>query len=379
MFRDLVTGRLEGKRVGRYDIIGNNNSVSLSQFNINKNRLLPCIGLCRPKRLSIVLGEVVRMDFSQSNNRSLLPTPSPSLIREGVQATHLLKGDSKKVLSKRQTIRLGTCHYALVAQSHNYPSPILPLPQGAGIMKGEKKSAFTLAEVLITLGIIGVVAAMTMPVLVTNFQKKRTVTQLKATYSILAQAFEHAKVDYGDMEYWGLDSIRGQTSGEQDIVKNVVETYFLPYIKPLKNYGITNFSNLGYWPIYNLDKSIDVVILGQDRYFITLSNGTIIGFSLDGHCDNEGTDTNGNWVCNSQWYYTTVYIVVDINGLQRPNTYGKDIFVMQIANNKFKFYSYSTSENDRNRLLQYCSKGSSENRMCGRLIQLDGWEIKYDW
>ena len=240
-----------------------------------------------------------------------------------------------------------------------------------------KRCAFTLAEVLITLGIIGIVAAMTMPSLIQNYQKKRTVTQLKATYSILAQAFERAKADYGDMEYWGLDSIRGQTSGEQDIVKNVVETYYLPYIKPLKNYGMINFKNLGYSAIYNLDKSeAGGNTLGGTRYIITLPNGTITAFSLDGHCDNEGTDSNGNWVCNSQWYYTSVYIIVDINGKQKPNTYGKDIFVLNLANNKFKFYSYDTN---RNNLLKRCSKGNNENRQCGALIQLDGWEINYDW
>lgn len=42
-----------------------------------------------------------------------------------------------------------------------------------------KKAAFTLAEVLITLGIIGVVAAMTMPSLIQNYQEKATVTKLK--------------------------------------------------------------------------------------------------------------------------------------------------------------------------------------------------------
>ena len=42
-----------------------------------------------------------------------------------------------------------------------------------------KRPAFTLAEVLITLGIIGVVAAMTMPSLVANYEKKRTATAVK--------------------------------------------------------------------------------------------------------------------------------------------------------------------------------------------------------
>lgn len=43
----------------------------------------------------------------------------------------------------------------------------------------KSKRAFTLAEVLITLGIIGVVAALTLPSVITNYQKKQTVEQLK--------------------------------------------------------------------------------------------------------------------------------------------------------------------------------------------------------
>ena len=44
-----------------------------------------------------------------------------------------------------------------------------------------RRVAFTLAEVLITLGIIGIVAAMTIPTLIVNYQKKQTVSKLKQT------------------------------------------------------------------------------------------------------------------------------------------------------------------------------------------------------
>lgn len=49
--------------------------------------------------------------------------------------------------------------------------------------------AFTLSETLITLGIIGVVAALTMPAVITNYQKKQTSAQLKKAYSTFAQAW----------------------------------------------------------------------------------------------------------------------------------------------------------------------------------------------
>lgn len=60
------------------------------------------------------------------------------------------------------------------------------------------EEAFTLAEVLITLGVIGVVAAMTMPSLVANYQKKVWVNQLKKTVSVMNQAFQKMLADDGD-------------------------------------------------------------------------------------------------------------------------------------------------------------------------------------
>ncbi len=57
----------------------------------------------------------------------------------------------------------------------------------------KKKAAFTLAEVLITLGIIGVVAAMTMPVLVAKYQHKALESAFKKTYSSLMQAMIYAE------------------------------------------------------------------------------------------------------------------------------------------------------------------------------------------
>ena len=53
-----------------------------------------------------------------------------------------------------------------------------------------RKAAFTLAEVLITLGIIGIVAAMTLPTLIVNHRKQVALTKIKHTYNILSNALE---------------------------------------------------------------------------------------------------------------------------------------------------------------------------------------------
>ena len=59
------------------------------------------------------------------------------------------------------------------------------------------KKGFTLAEVLITLGVIGGVAAMTLPTLIKNYQKHVWVNQLKTTVSILQNAIKQMMLDDG--------------------------------------------------------------------------------------------------------------------------------------------------------------------------------------
>ena len=60
---------------------------------------------------------------------------------------------------------------------------------------------FTLAETLITLGIIGVVAALTLPTLIQQHNKKVVETRLMKFYSSINQAVKMAEVDYGDKKY----------------------------------------------------------------------------------------------------------------------------------------------------------------------------------
>ncbi len=69
----------------------------------------------------------------------------------------------------------------------------------------KRRTAFTLAEVLITLGIIGVVAAMTLPSLIAKHQKKVVEARLAKFYSSINQAVQLAEVQYGDKKYWYQD------------------------------------------------------------------------------------------------------------------------------------------------------------------------------
>ncbi len=71
---------------------------------------------------------------------------------------------------------------------------------------GKKKRAFTLAEVLITLGIIGVVAALAIPTLISNNNKRVVETRLAKLYSTINQAIELSEVENGAKEKWDASS-----------------------------------------------------------------------------------------------------------------------------------------------------------------------------
>ena len=86
---------------------------------------------------------------------------------------------------------------------------------------------FTLAEVLITLGIIGVVAAMTLPTVVQNYQKQAVVNKLKKSYTNLQNALQQSMNENGDMSTWDFP----------DDSYLFFSKYIVPYYKTLFGLG----------------------------------------------------------------------------------------------------------------------------------------------
>ena len=71
-------------------------------------------------------------------------------------------------------------------------------------MDKNRKNGFTLAEVLITLVIIGVIAALTIPNLMQKYQEQTTVKKVQKFYSTLSNAYSLAVKENGSVKDWGL-------------------------------------------------------------------------------------------------------------------------------------------------------------------------------
>ena len=172
-----------------------------------------------------------------------------------------------------------------------------------------KKAAFTLAEVLITLGIIGVVAAMTMPSLIQNYQEKATVTKLKKCYSLVSQAYVSILNDEG-----GSDTL--QAGDDLEMMEK-----FGKYLKYQKTCGRNKgcFPNVTYKSVtgngYNKWEDDTTY-----RSRAILTDGTLIMFNLNALRN------------NSDNFYAQIY--VDINGFKGPNQLGRDFFYFYISPEK---------------------------------------------
>ena len=226
-----------------------------------------------------------------------------------------------------------------------------------------KRFAFTLAEVLLTLGIIGVVAAMTMPALIANYQKKQTVASLKKAYTNLSQAVKLSELSNGDVQYWNF-SLPG-------------EKFFLEYLSQFITINSTTIirQNIQYKYLNGANCAEDLCT--GNSYITYIADGSLLMISRTPRSDAKA-------------------IAIDINGLKKPNTAGKDLFAFWITKYDgivpFGFGNFSSidalgeeqnfSQYDRDMLTgmkSYACNKDKKGFWCTALIMMDGWEIKNDY
>ena len=216
-----------------------------------------------------------------------------------------------------------------------------------------KRKGFTLAEVLITLGIIGVVAALTIPTLISNYQKTQTVTQLKKTFAVLSEAFQNSTIETEN----GTPSTWDWTQGITGLAQ-----YMIPYLSTIKDCGC-NVSSECKTPNHWLNQTNTYYSEVAVTCDVILKDGVVVSFAK-----------------NSA---TILDIMVDLNGAKKPNVVSKDIFFMRISQSMKKLY-FVDANTDRDvakdNELYGCNKtATSAGLFCGKLIQLDGWQIKDDY
>ncbi len=231
------------------------------------------------------------------------------------------------------------------------------------------KKAFTLVEILMGLAIVGVISALIVPIIFNTYENKVMSAQLKKTCVQITNAAKHIIVDEhandvdelsSDM-YATNDGFYATTAGVKTSSASKGAQFFLEnYIKHIS-------SNCGQ------GGAASVKCVGSTY---KSSSGTSLGtFPTNYYCVKTN---NGSTICmrfNTSEKYSVA--LMDVNGAQRPNIVGKDVFVVKIEpdghltdllNNANKCGVSSTIQGESNNVVKYAAG-------CFYKMQSTNWKI----
>lgn len=212
----------------------------------------------------------------------------------------------------------------------------------------KKKNAFSLAEIVVTIAVLGVIAAITVPSLQADARKKAQAAQIKKVYSELNQAVNLFTSDNGTIKMYRASAFTDQESFEEKFVKkylNVVKVCPKGDSKDCFSDEIKAVSNL--YPSYLLDNGVAL----QFQVAFPATRSTLRS-----------------------------PIIVDINGPNKPNKTGRDVFAFAFDYNNGNVYSYlapSTCQNATCSADDLKQTNTVYIARCTCNLMNSGWEMKY--
>ena len=234
--------------------------------------------------------------------------------------------------------------------------------------------AFTLAEVLITLGIIGVVAAMTLPSLVQNYRKSVVENKLKSEYSLISNAIRMSEAKNGSSEDWATCD----EDNSFECTKSFFDIYLAPELKTVKICGNDNKEECWTEPVsLSGKKGYLSPLIDNKGLTAILSNGTSLYMWAGGQ--------------NSEAAHLQIWF--DIDGPTKgKGIIGADVFgtiTFFKAREEIRAGTFMQGcaklldvDNYKNDTEYGCSKDVDSQFAgfyCGALIEQNGWKIPKDY
>lgn len=207
-----------------------------------------------------------------------------------------------------------------------------------------RKYGFTLAEVLIALGIIGIIASLTAPTFISNIQNQTNASRLSATVSTLENAFTtmiaQEDVDSEDLlfdtEAWNNANNRERFAGLlgdylsiTGFERNV--TTESAYYNNKGPYGLnTNGSRQS-----NINNTLEILHEDDEtqEHIVTLQSGATLFFVTMENLMPDNNRINGIKASGGALFNPAAKITIDVNGKDAPNTLGRDIFIFYLGHN----------------------------------------------
>ncbi len=219
-----------------------------------------------------------------------------------------------------------------------------------------KLKGFTLAEVLITLGIIGIVAAMTLPAIIQEHRQKMLETGLARFYTTINQAFKASELENGEQRYWEFSD--NSCEFYKKYLNKYLKTirYECGYYKKVGNQGYSKKDDDRFVGIYL--PSGDMAVFSYGRVF--------------------------TYIVKAHKHYGAYTAMMSGGTNDEKQRYGSELFVFEmratgIEDNKF-IYDTKTGVEPFNGLKRYTNQDIMDQCIekrtsCTELIRRNGWKI----
>lgn len=254
-----------------------------------------------------------------------------------------------------------------------------------------KRKGFTIAEALITLGIVGVVAAMSIPTFISNYRKQIYAKTLSTAVSNFETAMSVMMMKEGatnlfETRAWSQSPMVLGVNSEENVINrftaNIGETLGLKYQRA--NWQIYYQGAL---PIKNLDDTVINPETFDYRYFASAipyeSKNGITYFIFIENTRRDTTRLSELIALQNGTNLTDVaaQIVIDINGPATPNTMGRDIFrfVLNADGHLYPLYSRDFCRYDNSQYEDVSEKcvDDFEGEYCGAYLMQNGYKMDY--
>lgn len=248
---------------------------------------------------------------------------------------------------------------------------IKPDEKAQHVVDEKRKSAgsrgFTLAEILIALGIVGVVAVLTIPSVMKNYKNRMFTSQLEKVYSQIANATDAIMSDDQTDNFYETKAGRAAAQDESGEYTAGPPYFLNTYFKTLKK----NCK----------DSATEPCAKSTAGTYKTIYGTAVGGIGGNSYCIQT---VNGATICsffNST--NTCMSVLVDVNGLDGPNVAGRDIFSMDIhRNGTISDYSSACADNSFGAPASSCTLGATTSLYdaasgCLTSVIESGWKMEY--
>ncbi len=244
------------------------------------------------------------------------------------------------------------------------------------------KKGFTLVEVVLTLSIIGVIAATTIPTMIHETNKKHVIEQLKKSAATLNQAIYNATITNGQLNTW--------TWQTEDGIANIMHNIITPRLNVgyMCSGNVSGSNSHCSYPIRGIDgNEYNISDIFKSKSTVLLNDGSLVAFTdantflsegdgEGGGSDDDSIDKPTGSECNWGGDNTTLcgVFMVDVNGNKKPNMVGKDIFYYGVYLSG-AILPYGSNEGEQF-VEDNCSVGSN-GKTCAAKITKNGWDVCY--